>query len=506
MSFPKKEDLEYLSGFGNEFSSEALSGALPEAQNNPRVCPYGLYTEQLSGTAFTAPRGVNKRSWLYRIRPSVTHQPFRPMCFPSETLTADFSRAVVTPNQLRWRPFPIPSSEDHPVDFVRGLFTICGAGNTGLKDGYAIHIYTASASMTNCCLSNADGDFLIVPQQGALAIDTEFGRMRIDPGEICVIQRGMRFSVGLVPGDSDNTTTTTNSTVQMARGYVLEIFAGHFQLPELGPIGANGLAHPRDFLTPVAWYEDRECDYTVIHKLEGQLFAAAQSFSPFNVVAWHGNYAPYKYDLARFCPVNFVEKDHADPSIFTVLTCPSSTPGVAVADFVVFPPRWTVSERTFRPPYYHRNTMSEFMGLIRGVYDAKADGFLPGGASLHICMTPHGPDTSTFEQAVRPENETPKHLPRDTLAFMFETSAIPRLTPHALGAPNVDREYYECWLGLKSHFDPENRDTPKDFYFEDERVVAENFAPGKNLGNGGGGEVGQKTGAPVPAFAASANV
>lgn len=172
------------------------------------------------------------------------------------------------------------------------------------------------------------------------------------------------------------------------------------------------------------------------------------------MVAWHGNYAPYKYDLHKFSPVNAVSHDHPDPSIFTVLTCPSATPGTALADFVIFPPRWTVAQHTFRPPYYHRNTMSEFMGLISGVYDAKADGFVPGGASLHSCMTPHGPDTATYEAAIREENETPAHLPRDTLAFMFETSAVPRLTPHALGAPNIDRDYYRCWLGLKSHFDP----------------------------------------------------
>lgn len=492
-------ELCYLSGFGNEFASEALPGALPEGQNNPRVCPFGTYCEQLSGTAFTAPRSSNRRSWLYRIRPSVTHQPFQPLCFPPETLTADFSRAVVTPNQLRWRPFPIPAPEDqHPVDFVRGLFTICGA-----KDGYAIHMYTATTSMSNCCLTNADGDFLIVPQQGSLKIDTEFGRMQVDPGEICVVQRGMRFSVGLIDGNSNN------SSNNQARGYVLETFAAaHWELPNLGPIGANGLAHPRDFLTPVAWYEDRECEnYTIIHKLEGQLFSAAQSFSPFNVVAWHGNYVPFKYDLTRFCPANFVEKDHADPSIFTVLTCPSHIPGVAVADFVVFPPRWTVSEGTFRPPYYHRNCMNEFMGLIRGVYDAKADGFLPGGASLHICMTPHGPDTETFEKAVRPENETPQHLPRDTLAFMFETSAIPRLTPHALGASNIDRGYYECWLGLKSHFDPENRDRPKDFYFSQESPPApppsfENGSSNSESNNSTTSE--QKAGAPAQAFASIA--
>lgn len=275
---------------------------------------------------------------------------------------------------------------------------------------------------------------------GALQLTTEFGRLHVAPGEVCVVQRGMRFSVCLPQGP--------------ARGYVLETFAGHLTLPDLGPIGANGLANPRDFLTPVSWFEDRPCAYTVIHKLEGELFSAAQAFSPFNCVAWHGNYAPYKYDLSRFCPVNAVAFDHLDPSIFTVLTCPSTVPGTAVADFVIFPPRWVVAQRTFRPPYYHRNYMSEFMGLIRGKYDAKADGFLPGGASLHSCMTPHGPDTKTYEQAVLPGNEDPSHLPSDTLAFMFETNLVPRVTAHALAAPNIDREYYLCWLGLKSHFDP----------------------------------------------------
>ena len=332
-----------------------------------------------------------------------------------------------------------------------------------MKEGFAIHIYAASVSMKNRCLANADGDFLIVPQQGQLAITTEFGRMTVAPGEICVIQRGMRFSVDLVEAENDENNDNDNSkeSSEGARGYILEIFSGHhFELPNLGLIGANGLAHPRDFLTPEAWYEEKEQPYTVIHKLEGRLFAAQQNFSPFNVVAWHGNYVPYKYDLSNFCPVNFVERDHADPSINTVLTCPSATPGIAVADFVVFPPRWMVAEHTFRPPYYHRNSMSEFMGLVRGVYDAKkGDSFQPGGASLHICFTPHGPDTETFEAAVRPEdNETPQHLPRDSLAFMFETAAVPRLTRHALDAPNVDKEYYQCWLGLKSHFDPTRKE------------------------------------------------
>lgn len=313
--------------------------------------------------------------------------------------------------------------------------------------------------MADCCLTNADGDFLIVPQQGTLFITTEFGKMEVEPCEIAVIQRGIRFSVAIKEedksGNSNNGTVPSPTSSQPARGYVLEIYNGHFQLPDLGPIGSNGLANPRDFQTPVAWYEDRPCpnDFTVIHKLEGQLFAASQPFSPFNVVAWHGNYAPYKYNLNRFCPMNAVSFDHPDPSIFTVLTCPSAIPGTALADFVIFPPRWTVAEHTFRPPYYHRNTMSEFMGLIKGVYDAKTDpgAFKPGGASLHLCMTPHGPDTTSFEAAIKAEGEGPRQL-TDTMAFMFETSLVPRVTAHALGASNIDRDYYQCWYGLKSHF------------------------------------------------------
>lgn len=430
------EHLEYLRGFGNEFVSEALPGALPEGQNNPRKCPYGLYAEQVSGTPFTVARRLNLRSWLYRIRPSVTHEPFHPIGFPVETLTADFKKCSITPNQLRWRPWAIPNEA---VDFVRGMFTVCGSGSPANKDGFAIHMYTATASMQDSCLANADGDFLIVPQQGTLFVMTEMGKMVVEQGEFCVIPRGIRFSV--------------NIGEEPCRGYILEIFGGHFQLPDLGPIGANGLASPRDFLSPVAWYEDRRCKFLVVHKFEGHLFSAHQEFSPFNVVAWHGNYTPYKYDMAKFCPMNSVRFDHPDPSIFTVLTCPSAVPGAALADFVIFPPRWTVAEHTFRPPYYHRNVMNEFMGLIRGVYEAKKDGFAPGGASLHLCMTPHGPDTATYEDNIDEEKTAgPQQLPQDTLAFMFEVNATPRVTAAAMSAPNMDRDYYRCWEGLKSHF------------------------------------------------------
>lgn len=308
------------------------------------------------------------------------------------------------------------------------------------KQGYAIHIYTANTHMTDCCLADADGDMLIVPQQGGLRLKTEMGLLEVSPGEILVVPRGVRFAVELLDG--------------AARGYVLEVFQGHFELPDLGPIGANGLASPRDFLYPTAWFEDKECDFTVMHKFQGQLFAATQTWSPFNCVAWHGNLAPFKYPLNRFCPMNAVSFDHPDPSIFTVLTVPSAVAGVSVADFVVFPPRWTVAEHTFRPPYYHRNCMNEFMGLIRGRYEAKQEGFVAGGASLHLCMTPHGPDTATYEAAVQESAEVPAHLGHDTLAFMFEAAMTPRVTPAALDSPCIDRDYYKCWLGLKNRFDP----------------------------------------------------
>eukprot|EP01116_Phalansterium_solitarium_P021144 TRINITY_DN6477_c0_g1_i3.p1 TRINITY_DN6477_c0_g1~~TRINITY_DN6477_c0_g1_i3.p1 ORF type:complete len:387 (+),score=82.55 TRINITY_DN6477_c0_g1_i3:161-1321(+) len=353
---------QYQSGFGNHFSSEAIPGSLPVGQNSPQQCPMGLYAEQLSGTAFTAPRDRNERSWLYRIRPSVCHTPFVPV--DRGLLTSEFDKIPPTPNQLRWQPFDVPAE---PTTFALGLRTICGAGHPSTRHGMAVHIYVANQSMDASSMYNSDGDFLIVPQQGTLDIRTEFGCMEVAPGEIAVIQRSIQFSVN-VSGPS--------------RGYVLEVFGIHFRLPDLGPIGANMLANPRDFETPVAAFEDRQVEWTVYNKYLGQLFSAKKDHSPHNVVAWHGNYAPYKYNLALFATVNTVSYDHPDPSIFTVLTAPSTEPGTAIADFVIFPPRWMVAEHTFRPPYFHRNCMSEYMGLIRGVYDGKTGaGFVPGGAS-----------------------------------------------------------------------------------------------------------------------------
>jgi len=418
----------YQSGFNNEFATEALEGALPARGNSPQRVKYGLYAEQFSGSAFTMSRAMQKRSWLYRIRPSVLHEPF--VEIDPRLLRGTFDEVPTPPNQLRWDPLPIP---DAPVDFVDGLVTI--AGNTGV----AIHIYAATRSMTDRFFYDADGELLLVPERGDLIIRTELGIIDAKPGEIAVIPRGAKFRVELTGDD--------------ARGYVCENLGLPFRLPDLGPIGSNGLANPRDFLTPVAAYEDREGDFELVAKFGGRLWSAKIDHSPLDVVAWHGNYAPYKYDLAKFNVINTVSFDHPDPSIFTVLTSPSEIPGLANCDFVIFPPRWMVAEDTFRPPYFHRNVMNEYMGLIFGQYDAKAEGFEPGGGSLHNCMSGHGPDAATFEAASGAKLQ-PQYL-GDTLAFMFESRLILHPTRFAMETPALQRDYWRCWQGLEKHFESE---------------------------------------------------
>jgi homogentisate 1,2-dioxygenase len=422
---------DYLSGFGNEFATEAIAGALPQGQNSPQRAPLGLYSEQLSGTPFTAPRTSNRRSWLYRIRPAVMHDQFQPI--DPRNLAGHFDEVEASPNQLRWDPFPIP---DGSVDFVDGLTTICGNGDPANTTGIAVHVYAANRSMTDRFFYDADGELLIVPQEGSLRLRTELGVLDVKPGEIAVIPRGIRFLVELSDGS--------------ARGYVCENFGAPLRLPDLGPIGANGLANSRDFLTPVAAFEEREGDFQLVGKFLGNLWSASIGHSPLDVVAWHGNYAPYKYDLSRFNTINTVSFDHPDPSIFTVLTSPSEIVGTANVDFVIFPPRWMVAEHTFRPPYFHRNFMNEYMGLVFGEYDAKAEGFLPGGASLHNCMSGHGPDADSFANASAAKLE-PRYL-GDTLAFMFESRFVLRPTRGALESPQLQREYQRCWEGLQKNF------------------------------------------------------
>jgi homogentisate 1,2-dioxygenase len=428
--------LVYQSGFGNEFATEALPHALPATQNSPQRAPYGLYAEQLTGSAFTAPRGANRRSWLYRIRPAAMHQPFQLM--PAGSWVSRFDEEITPPNQLRWDPLPLPPLSIR-CDFVDGLMTMAGNGSPAAMSGAGMHIYACNRSMDGRFFYNADGELLIVPQQGSLRIDTELGRLDVEPQEIVVIPRGVRFRVELTGGP--------------ARGYVCENFGVPFRLPDLGPIGGNGLANPRDFLAPRAWYEDVEGDFELVGKFQGRLWSAALDHSPLDVVAWHGNYAPYKYDLRRFNAMGSVTFDHPDPSIFLVLQSQSDTPGTDTIDFVVFPPRILAMEHTFRPPWFHRNVASEFMGLIHGVYDAKAEGFRPGGASLHNCMSGHGPDAQTFLRASAADTSKPQVI-RDTMAFMFETRTVIHPTHAALASATLQSEYYRCWQDLPKNFDP----------------------------------------------------
>lgn len=430
---PRKtaEALTYLSGFGNEHSSEAVPGALPHGRNSPQRAPLGLYAEQLSGTAFTEPRAHNRRSWLYRIRPSAAHPAFTRVD-NGAIRTAPFTETP-DPNRLRWNPLPEPAAG---TDFVTGLWTLGGNGDATQRTGMAVHLYYANSSMTDRVFSDSDGELLVVPEQGGLLLRTEFGLLRVEPGEVALIPRGVRFRVELLDGT--------------ARGYVCENYGAAFQLPDLGPIGANGLANARDFRAPVAAYEDDDRPVEVVNKFCGNLWRATYDHSPLDVIAWHGNHVPYVYDLRSFNVLGSISYDHPDPSIFTVLTSPSDTPGLAGVDFVVFAPRWLVGEDTFRPPYFHRNVMSEYMGLIEGAYDAKAEGFVPGGGSLHNMMSAHGPDRDTFEKASAAELKPQKI--DDGLAFMFETRWPVTATEQAAQAAHLQRGYDDVWEGLERHF------------------------------------------------------
>jgi homogentisate 1,2-dioxygenase len=431
----ERAQLEYQIGFGNEHATEALAGALPVGQNNPRTPPFGLYTEELNGTAFTAPRGQSRRSWTYRIRPSATHKPFRQVD-AGLIRSAPFGETPATPNQLRWRALPIPKE---PTDFVQGLVTFGGNGDPAMQTGTAMHMYAANASMLDRFFYDADGELLIVPQLGALLVRTELGILRVEPGEICVVPRGVKFRVE-IEGDA-------------ARGYVCENYGQHFRLPELGPIGTSGLANSRDFLSPVAAYEDREGDFRVVAKFLGGLWEAEIDHSPLDIVAWHGTYAPYKYDLARFNTINTVTYDHPDPSIFCVLVAPSEIPGTANVEFGLIADRWSVARNTFRPPPFHRNVCSEFVGLVKGRYIGKSDGFAPGSASLHNCMAGHGPDVDAFERGSA-ASEEPQYL-ENTMTIVLETQLVIRPTGFAMDTELRERDYYLHWQGLKKRFRPE---------------------------------------------------
>jgi homogentisate 1,2-dioxygenase len=417
------------SGLGNHVSTEAIGGALPIGRNSPQKAPFGLYAELLSGAAFTAPRAENRRSWLYRLRPSAAHGPFIPYDGAALWRSAPFEASWGGPNRLRWDPLDDPA---RPTDFVDGMITYGGNGDVGSGVGVGIHGYVATASMRDRAFLNADGEMLIVPQEGALRIVTELGMMDVAPLQIAVIPRGVRFCVGLLDG--------------RARGYVCENYGAPLRLPELGPIGSNGLANVRDFETPTAWFEDADTPVELVQKFQGGFWTTPLDHSPFDVVAWHGNLAPCRYDLRRFNAMGTVSFDHPDPSIYTVLTSPSEAPGTANFDFVIFPPRWLVAENTFRPPWYHRNVMSEFMGLIHGQYDAKEGGFVPGGASLHNQMNGHGPDVASYQRAIAAE--LVPHKVDNTMAFMFETRWVVRTTRWAAETPLGQPDYDTAWSGF----------------------------------------------------------
>ena len=419
---------DYLSGFGNHFATEAMPGALPEGRNSPQRPAFGLYAEQLSGTAFTAPRSENRRSWLYRLRPSAEHPPYRR--YEGATLFATGTGPEpLPPNRMRWDPLAMP---DAPADLIDSMTTMVANRSPEDLEGVAVHIYRAAKDMEQRCFANADGELLFIPQQGRLDLHTEMGRIDVKPGEIALVPRGVRFRAILPDGE--------------ARGYVAENHGALFRLPELGPIGSNGLANPRDFLTPCADYEDRDEPTELVQKYLGALWTTTLDHSPLDVVGWHGNLAPWKYDLARFNTIGTVSFDHPDPSIFTVLTSPSDVPGRANADFVIFPPRWMVAEDTFRPPWFHRNVMSECMGLIHGAYDAKAEGFAPGAMSLHNLMSGHGPDVASWKGAS--EAELKPHRIEGTMAFMVESCWPFRPTGFALGCDALQKDYDAAWGGF----------------------------------------------------------
>jgi homogentisate 1,2-dioxygenase len=419
-----------ISGFGNHVATEAVAGALPVGRNSPQKVPFGLYAEQLSGTAFTAPRAENRRSWLYRLRPSAHHGAFEKYTRNTLLKSAPFNEVPPSPNRLRWNPMTYPKSQ---VDFVDSLISYGGNGDVATGTGIGIHFYAANLSMKNRAFFSADGEMLIVPQEGRMILKTELGRFELAPLQIAVIPRGVKFAVELPDGQ--------------ARGYIAENYGHLFRLPDLGPIGSNGLANSRDFETPAAWFEDRDENFELIQKFQGELWTTPLDYSPFDVVAWHGNLAPYRYDLTRFNTMNTVSFDHPDPSIFTVLTSPSDTHGTANMDFVIFPPRWMVGEETFRPPWFHRNIMSEFMGLITGQYDAKEGGFAPGGASLHNCMNGHGPDQASYEKAVNADLKPVKI--QNTMAFMFESRSVILPTRWAMETPLLQSDYDHVWTGFQ---------------------------------------------------------
>ena len=432
----------YQPGFGNRFATEAIPGVLPQACNTPQRCKYDLISEQLNGTPFVSPRASLLHAWFYRIHPSVAHRPFKRL--PKQPdLEATFSplnpNVEFSPQDLGWDQFSIPSTaEGDEIDFVDVLKTIGGHGDPTVKEGLAVHVYLANAPMRNRAFCNNDGDMLILPQEGRLDIQTEFGRLMARPGELVVIQAGMRFTVTLPDG--------------VGRGYIQEIYGSHYELPELGPVGSNGMALPRDFEIPVASFDVDLSPWEMVVKLAGQLFAYSQDHTPYDVVAWHGNYAPYKYAMEKFVASATVDRDQSDPSIYCVLTARSKIPGVALSDFLVFTPKWSVTRNTFRPPYYHRNVATEIMGMMYGTWHGSATVLAPGGLTYEPSYMPHGESYERWKEATAADLR-PERVGEGAMAFMMHISGHVSLTKYALERSGALQPIQaDMWQGFKPGF------------------------------------------------------
>ncbi|GAD98612.1 homogentisate 1,2-dioxygenase, putative [Paecilomyces variotii No. 5] len=368
----------YQVGFGNRFVSEAVPDTIPrDGRNLPQRANYDLYIEQLNGTTFVTCRKDMFNVWFHRIRPSCAHKALKPLEYKHDIVSVFSSQnegVSFVPFNNEWGPLEIPL-ESKPTNFWQGIKTILGHGDPTLKEGVAVHQYAANLSMDKEAFVNHDGDYLFVPQQGRLDIQTELGRMMVLPGELFVIPAGLRFKVSLPDGPS--------------RGYIQEIFGSHFELPDLGPIGSNGLALPQDFEIPVASYDLDTSSWEIITKLAGKLYHYEQAHTPFDVVGWHGNYVPYKYEIEKLLALSS-SKDQLDPSAYTILTAKSKIPGVSITDFCAFTPKWVNSLNSWRPPYYHRTMGAEVMGMVRGEYGGSAKTLEPGALTCDNAYVPHG--------------------------------------------------------------------------------------------------------------------
>lgn len=436
-----RDDTSGQSGFGNTHHGEQLPGAVPRSQNSPRHVPYGLYAEQISGSGFVARRGENLRTWVYKVRPSSGHRLLEPL--DHATFNTDFADEPAAVNLAGYEPLLVPET---PTDFVDGVHTFAGAGDPRTRRGAAIHLYVANRSMEHRAFCNADGDMLLVPELGAMTVQTELGVLDLAPGQIMLIPRGLLFAVHLHDDE--------------ARGFIGETYGKPFELPDRGPVGSNGMADERHFRAPTAWAEDRlDPGYRRTVKAGGVLYEVSQDHTPWDVFGWHGNYTPYVFDLSDFAAITTGRVDHMDPSAGTVLSAPLDEPGYNALDFVFFPERFDVSKHTFRPPFFHRNVITEFNGIVQE--SPRPDSpFGPGVCFLTPKMTPHGVMARSVEHALRQsdaEADEPIHLGHGSLWFQFETALPLSLSRWARTARNRRLDWDGVWGRYAAYFD---RDAP----------------------------------------------